>query len=180
MLAFLPSFALALRPTQLLGQRHLVVVSAKRAALAVGPAALTVVPLQAQASEADAAPVQLPQMLLADDGGIFGTLATVVVVGFLVIIGGFALDAAKEVASQTPERMDRVFGGGGGDAPQSKEKFVYDDRGTGANNKLPEPGLLKKSKQVKADGTRYAPWMIIDEDAVERTKKNRLQRKGKK
>ena len=30
----------------------------------------------------------------------------------------------------------------------------------GANNKLPEEGLLKKSKQMKSDGTRYAPWMV--------------------
>ena len=30
----------------------------------------------------------------------------------------------------------------------------------GANNALPEEGLLKKSKQMKSDGTRYAPWMV--------------------
>jgi choline kinase len=29
---------------------------------------------------------------------------------------------------------------------------------------------------MKADGTRYAPWMDIDEDDVEQRKKERLER----
>ena len=118
-------------------------------------------------------------MLLADEGGIFGLVATGIVALFVVFIAGYAFQALQiggEVAGTGIERIRRETGGSGGGGPS----FVYDDSGTGANNKLPEPGLLKKSKQVKADGTRYAPWMIIDEDAVERTKKNRLQRKGKK
>ncbi len=75
-----------------------------------------------------------------------------------------------------PERLERISSDSG--APK-QTGFVYDDSGTGANNKLPEKGLLKKSKQIKADGTRYAPWMVIDESAVERYKRERLERKKK-
>ena len=82
------------------------------------------------------------------------------------------------VGSQVPERLERInTGGGGGGAKQDGP--LFDDSGTGANTKLPEKGLLKKSKQMKADGTRYAPWMIIDESAVEKFKRQRAERKKK-
>ena len=82
----------------------------------------------------------------------------------------------RRVGSQVPERLERISSDSG--APK-QEGFLFDDSGTGANNKMPEKGLLKKSKQIKADGTRYAPWMVIDESAVEKYKRERLERKKK-
>merc|ERR1719359_1216741 len=124
----------------------------------------------------DSQQAALPTSLLADGdgGGIFGLIATVIVAGLGLFIVNFIKDAALEVGSQLPERANRISeqtSGGGGEQQQG---FLYDDSGTGANNALPEKGLLKKSKQMKADGTRYAPWMVIDEQAVEARKKKRL------
>ena len=172
--------ALALSPgaPKLGEQRVTARVAASRAAFSLGPALTAAAlpahaePLQALAA-LDSQQAALPTSLLADgsDGGVFGLIATVIVAGLGLFIVNFIKDAAVEVGSQLPERASRISEQVGG---KQEQGFVYDDSGTGANNKLPEKGLLKKSKQVKADGTRYAPWMIIDEQAVESRKKNRL------
>jgi len=119
----------------------------------------------------------MPTMLVADID-IGGSIATVVVVGLGLFILNFIKDAVTEVGSQVPERLERINTGGGGGASK-QDGPLFDDSGTGANTKLPEKGLLKKSKQMKADGTRYAPWMIIDESAVEKFKRQRAERKKK-
>ena len=63
--------------------------------------------------------------------------------------GGYAVAAVKEVADQAPDRIERIkeqTGAGLGKPVDTGD--LYDDSGTGANNALPEKGLLKKSKQV--------------------------------
>jgi len=176
------SFALSPGAPKLGEHRVTARAAASRAAFSLGPA-LTVAalpahaePLQALAA-LDSQQVILPTTLLAEDGGIFGIVATVIVAGLGLFVLNFIKDAAFEVGSQVEERGDRIRQATDGDSAKSKKgSFTYDDSGTGANNALPEEGLLKKSKQMKSDGTRYAPWMVIDEDGVEARKKERLDR----
>ena len=54
--------------------------------------------------------------------------------------------------------------------------FSYAD-----NNKPVENSRtrVKQSKQEKADGTRFAPWMVIDEKMVDKTRKEREANKKK-
>jgi hypothetical protein len=118
-------------------------------------------------------------------GGIFDTIVggvfTVLCLGLAGFILKFAFDAASEVASQTGERMDRL-GIGQDSGPVSKEP-IYDDTDYSYKDlKKSVPNSrerVKKSKQFKADGTRLAPWMVIDEDKVEKLKKARAERIAK-
>jgi len=176
------SFALSPGAPKLGEHRVTARAVASRAAFSLGPA------LSVAALPAHAEPLQslvtdysqqsaLPMTLIAEDGGIFGIVATVIVAGLGLFVLNFIKDAAFEVGSQVEERGDRIRQATDGDSAKSKKgSFTYDDSGTGANNALPEEGLLKKSKQTKSDGTRYAPWMVIDEDGVEARKKERLER----
>lgn len=151
--------------------RQPVSAAASRSVLTMGPSAADeLVLLQ-----------QLPTTLVADDGGgIVGLIATGIVAALGLFIASYAFKALQEVASQAPDRAERIFGeDGGGGKQQQKQEFVYDDSGTGANNKKPEKGLLKKSKQFKADGSKYAPWQNIDENRLEQAKKERARQKRK-
>ena len=80
------SLSLTLPPARL-GHRHFL-AAGQRAGLAAGPAALLSTPMAAPAAE-------LPQMLLADEGGIFGLVATGIVALFVVFIAGYAFQALQ-------------------------------------------------------------------------------------
>merc|ERR1712166_1491377 len=81
-----------------------------------------------------------------------GIVATVIVAGLGLFVLNFIKDAAFEVGSQVEERGDRIRQATDGDSAKSKKG------------------------SLKYDGTRYAPWMVIDEDGVEARKKERLER----
>ena len=161
-LGYQPTLGLVRRPLSTAASRSVLAMSAD--SMVGAPwAADVLAPLQ-----------QLPTMLVADID-VVGTIATGLVILLVLFIGSVAAQALAEVASQAPDRAERIreqtSSGGGGDGPD----FLYDDSGTGANNKKPEKGLLKKSKQFKADGTKYAPWQSIDEDRLAQMKKDRAR-----
>ena len=117
----------------------------------------------------------------ADLDGLNGIL-TVAVGFFVVFIGGFAFSAAAEVGSQVEERADRLgFNqkGGGARRPQivyEDVDYTYKDLSKPVENSRTRK---KQSKQVKADGKRFAPWMIIDEEMVEKNRAKRVENKRK-
>ena len=63
------------------------------------------------------------------------------------------------------------------------QESLYDDTDyTYARNRVAVENSrtrVKESKQTKADGSRFAPWMDIDEKLVEKTRKEREEVKRK-
>lgn len=163
LLSYQPHLGLVRRPFSAAASRPVLTMSAD-SMLGEASAADALVPLQ-----------QLPTTLVADGGGVGGIIATGLIVVLILFIGNYAFQALAEVASQAPERAERIFTNDGGGAKEQQPDFLYDDSGTGANNKLPEKGLLKKSKQFKPDGSKYAPWQNIDEDRLAQIKKERAR-----
>ena len=127
---------------------------------------------------------------VADDGGSgLDAIAPLLYGGigiFLLIIGYFAVEAAKEVGSQAGERADRLGlnnKGGGGGAPGRRIETVYDDTDYTykENQKAVENSRTRKkvSKQYGRDGKLLAPWQIIDEERVDKQRKARQENKKK-
>ena len=117
---------------------------------------------------------------VADEGDldVLNGVLSVAVGGLFLFVAKFAVEALGEVASQTPERLDRlgITGNKGAGRPRSvgtvydDTDFTYKDNQRAVENSRTR---VKKSKQFKADGTRLAPWMVIDEDKVAATKAKR-------
>ena len=96
------SFALSPGAPKLGEHRVTARAAASRAAFSLGPA-LTVAALPAHAeplqlAALDSQQVILPTTLLADDGGIFGIVATVIVAGLGLFVLNFIKDAVFECA----------------------------------------------------------------------------------
>ena len=154
--------SLALTPgAPKLGEHRLAArATAARAALSLGPAfTVAALPVHAEPLPALAAldVQQLPMTLIAEDGGIFGLVATVIVAGLGLFVLNFIKDAALEyasartpqregyqvstltraaplrrVGSQVPERGNRIKEQTGGGDATPKGSYMYDDYGTGA------------------------------------------------
>lgn len=158
--------SLALSPgAPKLGEHRLAArATAARAALSLGPAfTVAALPVHAEPLPALAAldVQQLPMTLIAEDGGIFGLVATVIVAGLGLFVLNFIKDAALEyasartpqregyqvstltrapsraaplrrVGSQVPERGNRIKEQTGGGDATPKGSYMYDDYGTGA------------------------------------------------
>ena len=119
------------------------------------------------------------QAATSNDGipDIVGLLFTVLVAGLGLFILKYVYDFAAEAIAQAPERADRLgLTGGGGGSPKSTEPvyddtdFAYKDLSKSVENSRTRK---KESKQMKADGSRFAPWMVIDEKRVEAAQKQR-------
>lgn len=108
---------------------------------------------------------------------------TVFVAGFVLFIGKFALEFATEVGSQTEERLDRL-GVNNDRAPRQRVTDFFDetDFSYKDNQRAVENSRTRKkqSKQMTADGKRFAPWMVIDEKRVEQVKAQRKAAKKAK
>jgi hypothetical protein len=123
-----------------------------------------------------------------DGGGIFdfllNSILTVFVLGFAAFIVKYAYDAYKIVESQSDVRAERLGWNKdrAPDEPVSNEPlydnfdYTYKNLSEKVENSRTRKG---QSKQVKADGTRFAPWMNIDEDKVAEMKANREKRLAK-
>ena len=118
----------------------------------------------------------------ASDLDPLNLILSVFVGAFVLFIGKFAVEAATEVGSQVEERSERLGLGKGGGG-RSSPKIIYEDVDY-SYKELSKPvensrTRKKESKQIKADGTRFAPWMVIDEKMTEKVKKERRENKKK-
>ena len=137
----------------------------------------------------------LPAAAMAEDGGfdIVNLILTGIIGSFVLFIGSFAFEAVSEVGTQAGKiaEYDRK----NPRAKSKQAKVVYDDTGGGAffNNKSEEQqaAQLRKdlemrkkkgaaSKQVKADGSKFAPWMNIDEERVNKIRAERTAERNAK
>jgi len=130
----------------------------------------------------------MPLPAFADDGfdivgGIVNLVLTAAVLGFFAFISSYVLEAVGTVGEQVGKiaEYDAAQPKGG---PKRSSEPVFDDSGSGAvseaqiqaelvNRKKRGKGSLQKS----ASGVSFAPWMDIDEDAIEKMKQERRQRK---
>lgn len=126
----------------------------------------------------------------SSDGGILGTIFNVVlnviVLGLLAFVGKNIFDLLAEASSGTAKNVERISEAARenkANAPAKPTGPIYDDFDYTYKNlseRVEDMRTRKKqSKQVTADGKRFAPWMNIDEDKVEQMKKNRMARKEK-
>jgi len=123
----------------------------------------------------------------AADGGGFdpGVLLAIPVVGFGLYIAKFIVELLAEGGSQIPERLDNIGLTGGGPREAKKDAgALYDDTDysyKSLSQRVENSRSRKKqSKQITADGKRFAPWMNIDEEMVEEIKAKKLAERKKK
>ena len=150
------------------------------------PAFKTPIAQHATKAAAAAAPLltSLPALAVgeaSDLDGLNGVLTAGVGI-CLLVIGYFAFEFTKEVGSQVEVRKERL----GLNKPRGQRqapRIIYDDVDYTykANSRavVNSRDRKKTSKQVGKDGKKFAPWMDIDEQRVDKVRAMRRENKRK-